>query len=248
MNEATERELKIVVEQAVRPVRATISRKRRMREELLAHLMSIFEEERLKTGDEQAALDQAKRRFGDPKELTAELQESMSRWEGVGFALAKYSFQPGESVFRLARMCVLYMGMMVAAMLVIGLVIAVVRDRLSELGLFANVGFIIGVLMAAYMFVFLFLSERMGLKVCGKEGERSLVKALLYGIVSLGVFPALAFSAYLAGSFDLTASLGHLRFACCFAPATPLIFLLMGRQMLEEMRYNHEWASLEISE
>ena len=45
MNDVILRELKIVVERAVRPVRATIARKRRMREELLAHLMAIFEEE-----------------------------------------------------------------------------------------------------------------------------------------------------------------------------------------------------------
>ena len=38
MNEVTLKELKIVVERAVRPVRATLARKRKMREELLAHL------------------------------------------------------------------------------------------------------------------------------------------------------------------------------------------------------------------
>ena len=43
-------------------------------------------------------------------------------------------------------------------------------------------------------------------------------------------------------------SLAYLRFACYFAPATPLIFLLMGRQMMEEMRQNQQWASLEIGE
>ena len=38
MNDVTLKELKIVVEQAVRPVRATMARKRRIREELLIHL------------------------------------------------------------------------------------------------------------------------------------------------------------------------------------------------------------------
>ena len=45
MNDEILKELKIVVEQAVRPVRATMARKRQMREELLAHLTAIFEEE-----------------------------------------------------------------------------------------------------------------------------------------------------------------------------------------------------------
>jgi len=38
--------LKTIVERAVRPVRASASRKRRMREELLTHVVGVFEEER----------------------------------------------------------------------------------------------------------------------------------------------------------------------------------------------------------
>ena len=79
MNDVSLKELKIVVERAVRPVRATMARKRRMREELLAHLTAIFEEESAKLADERAALDQAKQRFGDPRELTGQLQETVSR-------------------------------------------------------------------------------------------------------------------------------------------------------------------------
>ncbi len=52
MDDVILQELKRVVEQAVRPVRATMARKRRMREELLAHLTAIFEEEAGKLGDE----------------------------------------------------------------------------------------------------------------------------------------------------------------------------------------------------
>ena len=56
MNESTLTQLKIIVERAVRPVRASTSRKRKMREELLAHVSGVFEEE--------AA--QARRRTGRP--------------------------------------------------------------------------------------------------------------------------------------------------------------------------------------
>ena len=45
MNESTLTQLKIIVERAVRPVRASTSRKRKMREELLAHVSGVFEEE-----------------------------------------------------------------------------------------------------------------------------------------------------------------------------------------------------------
>ena len=79
MNDVILKELKIVVERAVRPVRATMTRKRRIREELLAHLTAIFEEEAARLGDEQAALERAAERFGDPAELTPELQQSVPR-------------------------------------------------------------------------------------------------------------------------------------------------------------------------
>ena len=248
MNDVTLKELKIVVERAVRPVRATMARKRQMREELLAHLTAIFEEEAETLGDEQAALDQAKRRFGDPRELTGQLQQAVPRWERACFVFAKYIYQPGDSALRLAAMSVLCMCLMIAGMLLTGLVISMLRGKLSELGLFAHVSLVVGVLMAAFMFVFIFLTERIGRALFGEKAERSLFKVVLYCLASLVIFPALAFVAQWADSFDLAASLAHLRFACCFAPATPLFFLLMGRQMMEEMRFNQEWANLEIGE
>ena len=52
-----------------------------MREELLAHLTAIFEEEVEKLGDDRPALDRAKRRFGDPSELTAQLQDAVPFWD-----------------------------------------------------------------------------------------------------------------------------------------------------------------------
>ena len=102
MNEAAEKELKILVERTVRPVRATIVRKRQMREELLAHLVSIFDEESQKVGDEQAALDQAKRRFGDPGELTTQLQQAVPRWDRWRSILENMGCQPDESAWHLA--------------------------------------------------------------------------------------------------------------------------------------------------
>jgi hypothetical protein len=46
MNDTTLTPLKVVVERAVRPVRAGARRKDRMREELLAHLVCIYDQER----------------------------------------------------------------------------------------------------------------------------------------------------------------------------------------------------------
>jgi hypothetical protein len=74
------KDLMIHVERIVRPVRADAS-KLRMRRELLAHLQAAYEEERARGLDEPAALAEAKRRLGDPAEITRQLQASVSRLE-----------------------------------------------------------------------------------------------------------------------------------------------------------------------
>jgi hypothetical protein len=76
MNEPTLTQLKIIVERAVRPVRATTSRKRKMREELLAHVTAVFEEE-AKLHEESVALARTAVRFGDVGELTRQLQAAV---------------------------------------------------------------------------------------------------------------------------------------------------------------------------
>jgi hypothetical protein len=99
MNESTHRQLKIIVERAVRPIRASTSRKAKMREELLAHVVGVFEEECARLGDERAALERTAQRFGNPAEVTRQFQESVPGrdtvrryWEG----------RPGEPVWRTA--------------------------------------------------------------------------------------------------------------------------------------------------
>jgi hypothetical protein len=70
------------VERAVRPVRAGRKRKLLMREELLAHLVALFVEERQRLGDDAEASDAeallaAIARFGEPQALTAELNSAV---------------------------------------------------------------------------------------------------------------------------------------------------------------------------
>ena len=63
-----------IVERAVRLVRATSVRKLKMREELLAHLTDIYEQEHTRLSDPVQATEAAACRFGDPVELAHELQ------------------------------------------------------------------------------------------------------------------------------------------------------------------------------
>ena len=83
MHETASTQLKIIIECAVRPVRASTSRKRKMREELLAHVTGVFEEEMARLGDERAALERTRQRFGDPAEVTSQLQELVPARDAV---------------------------------------------------------------------------------------------------------------------------------------------------------------------
>lgn len=96
MTESNLVQLKIIVERAVRPVRASTSRKRKMREELLAHVSGVFEEESAKLGGDHAALERTALRFGSPTEVTSQLQESVPTSDAISRFLEG---PPGESMY-----------------------------------------------------------------------------------------------------------------------------------------------------
>jgi hypothetical protein len=79
------KELMVAVERVVRPMRAEPRRKMKMRQELLAHLTSAYEEARARLGNDDAAREEAVRRFGNPADLTRELQASVPIHERVLF-------------------------------------------------------------------------------------------------------------------------------------------------------------------
>lgn len=76
--------LRIHVERIVRPIRASVPRKNKMREELLAHLRTAFDEERATVPTDEVAVSRAKQRLGDPDALRAELQSAVPWYERIG--------------------------------------------------------------------------------------------------------------------------------------------------------------------
>ncbi len=76
--------LRVQVERVVRPVRASSRRKDRMREELLAHLLRLYDEELSRSGNPETATAAAISRFGDAAQLTRELQDSVPAYERWG--------------------------------------------------------------------------------------------------------------------------------------------------------------------
>jgi hypothetical protein len=90
------------VERVVRPIRASTWRKNQMREELLAHLEGLLAEEKARRGDDVGAVRRARARFGEPGQLTTELQATVPRWERWAFApvpgLERGRRRPGETL------------------------------------------------------------------------------------------------------------------------------------------------------
>lgn len=78
------KELRVHVERIVRPIRAGVLRKNRMREELLGHLKIAFEEERLSARTDEEAVQRAAERLGDPDALREDLQRSVPWYERLG--------------------------------------------------------------------------------------------------------------------------------------------------------------------
>lgn len=118
--------LVVTVERAVRPVPARTARKRQMREELLAHLSGIYEQELTRTSDPAAALAAASRRFGDPSELARELAAGLPRGERTNYLLERlFGWRAPETAARyLARLamvlfaiCAILVGLSAGAML-----------------------------------------------------------------------------------------------------------------------------------
>jgi ATP-dependent Clp protease ATP-binding subunit ClpC len=90
-----------MVERAVRTVRVSTARKRKMREELLAHLSAIYDQEHARLHDSGAALNQAAIRFGDPAELAREFERSITWNERVAYYFERwYGWRAPESATR----------------------------------------------------------------------------------------------------------------------------------------------------
>lgn len=117
----------VLVERAVRPVPAGPMRKQRMRDELLAHLVGVYEDELPRLG-EVAAREEAVRRFGDPAQLTQDLTASLSlRDRLVGRIDRWFGWQPGEPPHRWATRLTALAALLVVMLTAIGMVAAEVR-------------------------------------------------------------------------------------------------------------------------
>jgi hypothetical protein len=236
MNEATLTQLKIIVEQAVRPLRASFDRKRIIREELLAHVSAVFEEELARLADAPAALERTRQRFGSPAELTSELQTSVPRLDVVKrFIEAIENYRPGETTLRRA----LRHG--VSMLLVFGgavLPVFWMQRRLHEwpiipAGAFLATGFTLA-------------SNGMREAAFAPSG-RSWFRGILIAAASSLLIPGVTFGVLLVHTGDATASMMTVLPLMPWAILLSWVPVTATAYMTErELRYRREWETLPI--
>jgi hypothetical protein len=248
------RELMVHVERAVRAVHASPARKRRMRQELLAHLTGLVEEEKARGGDERQALARALQRFGDPAGLSRDLQASVPRLER---RLSQLFFQgPGESGLRYGGRIAALSAATVFAWLNLLPLIGVaagakwsdVRVGLAELGV-----------LAGYVFLSVLLGHGVFRELACRAGAASLLRAAGYGLGAMLAGVALVAASYVAQPenplwwFILRYPENPLALSAevWFAGmplALALAAVLVARIERARARGRGDWSSLEIGE
>jgi hypothetical protein len=240
MNESTLTQLKVIVERAVRPVRASTSRKRKMREELLAHVVGVFEEECARLGDDRAALERTALRFGNPAEVTGQLQESAPAsdripqfWEG----------RPGEAtlwiLLRLACVASAWALAGVGAVLfAAGWVTALPREAMIT-------GGYVFLALPVYLFGLAFLTDWIEKGVYDPAGVSRLRVALSAASSLLFMLLFVAGAGWPDWPTDWD-HLGAVPFAAMGAACSVGLAWGLAQSFAERRRYHEEWGRLPI--
>ena len=241
MNEFVVTRFKIVVERAVRPVRACLHRKQRMREELLAHIVAVYEDDLEVHGDEAAALEHAIERFGDPAELTSQLQAVVPSSDAVDRLFDYLWFQPGEStVHRALRHGILSDLIVLAFMVGLGLAYLGPISEWSRPMLLYGASILGGFFL--FSFAFTFLADRMR-QALMSGARKSRIEAILIALVTGLLVPGLGFALWLEFSRMSTADL---LVVLALGAVIPAILVHTAMLIAERQRYHQEWANLSI--
>jgi hypothetical protein len=182
-----------IVERIVRPLKASIRHKRKVREELLGHLTATYEEELSRDGDPFAALTRAANRFGDPSDLSRELQQSVPKPERFGHFVEHWlGWRPGETGLRyITRSSLLSFGILVA-ILGIPLVVASLYQGWDESELLARRSvFALIALIPATQFLMELMYLKLRAALSGFGTRNPLLKGIGWSLaIALSVFAA----------------------------------------------------------
>ena len=91
-----------------------------MREELLAHLSTIYDEELARSGQASLALREAARRFGTPAELSREFQDTLPIHERISHFMERFvAYRAPETAARYSLRLAWHTFALLAAVLTI---------------------------------------------------------------------------------------------------------------------------------
>ena len=255
------RELMVHVERAVRAVHASPARKRRMRQELLAHLTGLVEEEKARGGDEQEALARALQRFGDPADLSRDLQASVPRLERWEARMANgFLRRPGETGLQHgARLAALGAAIEFVGLNLLGNLLPLIRVAAGEKWSDVRVGLAIPGVFAGYVFLSVLLCYGVYRELAGSLGAASVLRAAAYGVGAMLAGVALVAGSYVAQPENplwefilrypgnpLALSAGA--WFACLPLALALAAVLVTRVERAKARDHGDWSSLEIGE
>jgi hypothetical protein len=246
MNESTLTQLKIIVERTVRPVLASVTRKRKMREELLAHVSAVFEEESAKLADEPAALARTQERFGPAAELTVLLQASVPRVDCIDrFAENLVGYPSRESALRRAVRLATVVGAFSFVFLGIAILIQGLRGHGSEWLTIARIPSLLAPLeMGFLVFCGALLTHGMRQALFGPG--HSWLRAGLVAAASWIIIPVTTFGICLTLLADVQTSLGNVLPILPHGVLAPVALVLVVYVVDSECRHVLEWASLQI--
>lgn len=242
MNELTLTQLKILVERAIRPVRANFGRKRKMREELLGHVTGVFEEEYATLGDERLALEQTAQRFGQAADLTEQLQAAVPAGDAID---RFFSGQPGESTLRAAtRLAAWNLALSVMVFIAATVLSGLATVWPKEAILFTVFSIL---LLPIFMFLLTFATEWIR-QALHEPARRSKLKATLltagWFAIAMVLFEGLT---WLSGTrpahVDFTE---RIWLTLWLAASVPWMPWYLAHVADARIRYQREWASLQI--
>jgi hypothetical protein len=212
-----------------------------MREELLAHVVGVFEDEWAKLGDERAAVERTALRFGNPAEVTRQLQESVPARDAVR---RYWEGRPGEPAWRTAIRFSWVSG--VFALVLAGFVLAVASFTVGSVGAWPREALfqcICAVLtIPAWLSGLVYLTSFMEKALYGPAGRSWLKVALV--VAGSWLFMLLLLAAW---SWPIwSAEWGYFAFVLAGFLIVALHACALAQSSLLRRRYQEEWGRLPI--
>ena len=212
-----------------------------MREELLAHVSAAFEEELATLGDEAAALNRTAERFGDPVELTTQLQSSVPFLDRIErFWEGRVQESPLRSAIRLALMA------MLLATLVFG---ALLWDNGTHLSLRRHwyavsvVKLILGI--PIYMFALVIFTHWIGRALHGRFWIKIALITMLWSLTNLIAIDCLPLLSGFGARFWFNRDM--VPFAIVSVVICSILPYVLALSSARRLREYQEWARLDIA-